>query len=394
VQLFHRTVNIHMYYRRQIESVLQHYTTIFPVVGLTGPRQSGKSTLLSHLFRDDYTYVSFDDFKTTTLFYDDPEKFMTIYNDRVVFDEVQKVPEIFNHIKIAVDRDRENYGKFILTGSSNFLLLRQTTESLAGRIGLLSLLPFQYSEIPEKLQKDSIFRGGYPELVKRQYAHTDEWYSSYLETYLSRDIRTVSNIGDLHDFKRFIRLLSANTAQILNLSNYSKDIGVAVSTIKRWVSVLEASFVIFLLQPYFNNYGKRIVKSPKVYFYDTGLVSFLAGISTEAFFEQGPMAGSIFENYVISELLKKELHQGGRGQFYYLRTSHGNEIDLIIDRAGSQDFIEIKNSATFKPAMTKMIEEYKDRKQRGYLLYRGSTVPYLPDIVIQNYSKLLAATEE
>lgn len=379
-----------MYYKRVIEKVLRHYTTIFPVIGLTGPRQSGKSTLLSHLFKDDYQYVSFDDFKVTSLFYDDPEKFMHIYNNRVIFDEVQKIPAIFNYIKIAVDRDRENYGKFILTGSSNFLLLRQTTESLAGRIGLLNLLPFQYSEIQKKIQKDSIFRGGYPELVKRQYAHSDEWFSSYLETYLSRDIRTVSNIGDLHDFKRFIRLLAGNTAQILNLSNYAKDIGVAVSTIKRWVSVLEASFVIFLLQPYFNNYGKRIVKSPKVYFYDTGLVSFLAGISTEDLFEKGPMSGSIFENYVISEILKKELHLGNKSQLYYLRTSHGNEIDLIVDRAGSQDFIEIKNSSTFKPSMVRIIEEYKSENQNGYLLYRGRSVPHLQGITIQNYAEFLA----
>src|SRR5438105_148315 len=199
------------YIHRILESSVERYLHAFPVVGITGPRQSGKSTLLRHMLKD-YTYVTFDDQRMIHFFEEDPQGFLQRYGNRIIFDEVQYVPELFNAIKVAVDSDRQNYGKFVLTASSQFIFLQKIMESLAGRIGLLSLLPFQYKEIPKKLVEESIYKGAYPELVDRTYKNSDLWYAAYFDTYLSKDVRTLSNIGDLRDFRRFIQLLAANTS--------------------------------------------------------------------------------------------------------------------------------------------------------------------------------------
>lgn len=380
------------YTHRVIEQKLKEYLTFFSVVGLTGPRQSGKSTLLLHQLTD-YTYVSFDDFAIVNLFYDDPEKFMRIYQHKVIFDEVQKVPEIFSYIKVAVDQDRKTPGKFVLTGSSQFAFIKGVSESLAGRIGLLSLLPFQYTEVPIKLRKEAIYRGSYPELVDKHYQLSQDWYSSYMNTYLTKDVSALSHIGDMRDFQRLISLLAANTSQLLNMSNYAKDIGVDVKTIKRWISILEASYIIFLLPPYYQNYGKRIIKSPKIYFYDTGLVSYLVGIRDQVQYEQGPLAGPLFENYVVTEILKREVHRKTHAELYYYRTHAGLEIDLIIDRKQSLELIEIKKSETFKPQMISAVNQLKRSQDKGYLLYSGKKMPYTPGIEIINFMEYLTAAE-
>jgi len=381
------------YVSRILESKVINSLDYFPVIGVTGPRQSGKSTMLKRLFQNQYQYVTFDNDNIRTMFYDDPNGFMQIYNDRVIFDEAQKVPEIFNSIKVAVDADRDNYGKYIITGSAQFSLLKQITETLAGRINLLTLLPFQFTEMPTQSQNQSIYAGCYPETVMHNYVQVYDWYSSYISTYMERDVRGLYDIGNLKDFRRFLGLLAANTSQILNLSRYANDLGVAVSTIKRWLSVLEASYIVFLLPPYYKNFGKRIVKSPKIYFYDTGLVSHLTGISTEQLFSQGPMAGAIFENYIISEIIKRETHIKSSAEFYYYRTTKGQEIDLIIDRKISQDFIEIKYNATFHPRMVKQITKFMTKDHRGYLLYTGKSLPYHSNIKILNYKDYLSETQ-
>lgn len=358
------------YTHRVAESTLQRYLKAFPVVGLTGPRQSGKSTLLRFSLPD-YTYVTFDDPKNIMSFTDDPEGFLKQYAKQVIFDEVQFVPEIFHYIKINVDQNRSDYGNFVLTGSSQFKFLQHATESLAGRIGLMSLLPFQFVEMPKSTVSESIFRGAYPELVLRDYYESSLWYASYLETYLSKDIRVLSNIGDIRDFQRFLQLLAANATQLLDMSLYARDIGVSVPTIKRWLSILEASYIIFIVSPFYENYGKRIIKSPKVYFYDTGLVSYLTGVTTYGQYDQGPMAGAIFENYVVSEILKKELHLASLTALYYFRTQDKVEIDLIVDRKSSKDFIEIKKSATFSPRMIHHLIKYTEAGCRSIMLYNG-----------------------
>jgi uncharacterized protein len=358
------------YQPRVVESTLRRYLNAFPVVGLTGSRQSGKSTLLRHVLPA-YTYLTFDDPKHRLAFYDDPEGFLRSHKKHIIFDEVQYVPEIFSYIKLYVDEMRLDYGNFVLIGSSQFQFLRHATESLAGRIGLLSLLPFQYAEMPEALRNESLFQGAYPELMMRNYAEASLWYAAYLETYLSKDVRAIANIGDIRDFHRFLQLLAAHTSQLFEMSGYARDLGVSVPTIKRWLSILEASYIIFILPPFYDNAGKRITKSPKVYFYDTGLVSYLTGITTFEQYDQGPLAGSLFENYVISEIAKKELHQGTHSTLYYLRTRDKAEIDLIIDRKNSREFIEIKKSATFNPKMIRALLDHAPTDSERWVLYNG-----------------------
>ena len=378
-----------MYYiKRDIEQTIIRYTQIFPVVAITGPRQSGKSTTLKTIFKE-YRYITFDDMRVRAHFENDPYGFMEQYNDHVIFDEVQKAPEIFDYIKLVVDQHRDVYGRFILTGFSQFTLVKKITESLAGRIGILSMLPFRYTEMPESLREESIYRGSYPEVVVKKYKYSEEWYSSYINTYLEKDVRALVNIGDLKDFRRLIELLAANTSHVLNMSQFASDIGVTVQTVKRWISVLEASYIIFLLPSYHKNYGKRIVKSPKIYFYDTGLVSYIVGIESLKLFENGPMSGAIFENYMIAEINKKLLLQGPRSKIYYFRNSDKEEIDLIVDLKTHSDLIEIKYTKSFKPKMTYTVEKYLQNEDLGYLLYRGENFPYKKNIKVINYSDYL-----
>lgn len=359
------------YTHRVLEKSLTEYLKFFSVIGVTGPRQSGKSTLLRHALPE-YKYITFDDYKAIEMLRHDPEKFMRINNNKIIFDEAQKVPELFNYIKIAVDNDRANVGKFVLTGSSQFSFVNGLSESLAGRIGLLTLLPYQFAEIPKFLREHSMVYGGYPELVTKKYGLANDWFSAYLETYLSKDVRSLTNIGDLRDFQRLISLLAANVGQELNMSRYANDIGVDVKTIKRWISVLEASYIVFLLPPYYKNYGKRIVKSSKVYFYDTGLVSYLTGIDSLEQMQKGAMAGSLFENYVISEIMKKETHANSHAELFYYRTSGGMEVDLIIDRKNHRELIEIKSGETFRPKMLWAMESLLEKSDNGWLLYNGN----------------------
>jgi hypothetical protein len=376
------------YIRRIIEPIILRYAQLFPVVAVTGPRQTGKSTTLANLFKD-YKYVTFDDYKVVDFFARDPEAFMEQYKAKVIFDEAQKVPELFNYIKIAVDKDRSNYGKFILTGSNQFSFMTKISESLAGRIGLLTMLPFQFQELPKALIKESIFKGGYPELVVRNYKGLEEWYESYINTYIEKDVRNLLNIGDLRDFRRLIILLAANTAQVLNMSKLALDLGVAVQTVKRWISVLEASYIIFLLPTYYKNFGKRVRKLPKVYFYDTGLVSFLVGINDEQTFESSALSGNVFENYVVSEIYKKELSNDTRSGLYYFRTSNQEEIDLIVDRKVNKELIEIKSGKSFSSKMTSSIEKFLEPKDIGYLLFRGEEFQYKHNVKVLNYKDYL-----
>jgi predicted AAA+ superfamily ATPase len=273
-----------------------------------------------------------------------------------------------------VDNNRHDYGRFIMTGSSQFAFMKRVSESLAGRIGLLTLLPFQCSEIPARLRDQSLYLGGYPELAGRNYRGAYEWYSSYLDTYLTRDVRDISEIGDIRDFRRFIQMLAARVAQLLNMSEIARDLGVSVPTIKKWISVLDASYIAFLLPPFHKNLGKRLIKSPKVYFYDTGLVSYLTGIRTKQLFEKGPMYGALFENYVVSEVFKQLTHSRTDAELFFFRESNGNEIDLIIDRKSSRDHIEIKSGHTFRPEMARLLLQFAKDAKHSLVLYRGNDI--------------------
>ncbi|PCI24458.1 AAA family ATPase [Candidatus Peregrinibacteria bacterium] len=383
------------YLPRDIEQTVKKYKNIFSVIGITGPRQAGKSTMLRHILPE-YEYVTFDDYEKIQLFHSDPEKFFSIYDSKVIFDEVQKVPEIFSWIKQKVDEDRENMGKYILTGSSQFGFIKGVNESLAGRIGMLSLLPLTLSEMQTDLIDEtsfgekSIYKGSYPEIVMRDFQFSDEWYDSYMNTYIERDIKTIVEVGNLRDFRRCVSLLAARIGQELNMASLSREIGVSVPTIKRWISALEASYIIFLLPPYFNNFGKRIVKNSKIYFYDTGLAAFLTGISEKELAEKGPLSGPIFENFIIADIKKNIFHTKKQVNMYYLRTNHGVEIDLILDGKNIKEFIEIKSSVTWKTPMTKTVEAFVE-DGTGRLLYQGKTQKYLPNVFIQNYREFLMA---
>lgn len=369
------------YLPRNIEQTINKYLALFPVVAITGPRQSGKSTMLKQTWGDKYTYITFDDPLVVERFTIDPKGFINEYKSRVIFDEAQKVPELFHYLKMEVDNARDDYGKFIMTGSCQFTFVKKITETLAGRIGMLTLLPFQKQEIPKNLQELQILAGSYPELITRGYTNIREWYASYLRNYLERDVRSLANIGNLQDFQRLISLLAARTAQELNVSTLSREIGISVRTIQNWISVLQASYIIFLIPSYHRNLGKRIVKRPKLYFYDTGLVCYLTGIRDMEMLEKGPLQGEIFETYVISEMVKAIMHKDKDTALYYFRDNLGLEVDLIIeDRAHKKiSFLEIKNSQTAHPRMAQPLRLLMEKEQNrlmevdGFILYRGKT---------------------
>jgi uncharacterized protein len=385
-----------MFIHREIKPLLLQYINIFSAIALTGPRQSGKSTLLRNLLPN-YTYVSFDNTEIRALFYEDPNGFIKRYPHQVIFDEAQKVPEIFELLKIAIDNDRQSKGKFILSGSSQFIMFKNITESLAGRIGLLELFPFSYKEMPKPLRELSIFQGGYPEPTTQEFMYNSAWYNSYLQTYLERDVRDLINLKDLSDFRRLIALLAARTTTQISLTSLAHDIGVSNNTIKNWLSVLEASYIIFWVPPYYNNLGKRLTKSAKLYFWDTGLVSYLTRITSPELYENGPMAGALFENYLIQEIAKLQKYSLHKGQLYYYRTNHGAEIDLIVDHGNTQDWIEIKKSHTYQPKMTSTLKDLsalarQHQSIQNYLLYQGESFPDATSensLRIWNYQKYL-----
>lgn len=373
------------YIPRHIEKTIREYLKIFPAVSLTGPRQSGKSTTLQEMFKDKYVYVSFDDPLTIDYLAQDPRGFMKKYGNKVIFDEAQKAPLLFNYLKMAIDSDRHNYGNFILTGSSQFTLIKRITETLAGRIGSLSLLPFHLYELPQRWRKDQILKGSYPELVHLKYENTHQWYGAYINHYIERDVRTINNVGNLRDFQRLVKLLAARVSQELNMAAMANDIGVTVRTVQSWLSILEASYIIFLIPSYHKNLGKRIVKRPKLYFYDTGLVCYFTGIEEEAALRKGPLDGPVFENYIVAEIKKWILHHGLNNQLFYFRTNLGIEVDLIIENLSETiiQLIEIKSTQTPKPEMFKnllKVGELESRKRhkmqiQNILIYRGETIP-------------------
>ena len=288
-------------------------STVFPVVSLTGPRQSGKTTLVKALFPD-YAYVNLENLDDRAAAVDDPKGFLRVYQkDGVIIDEAQKVPELFSYLQGIVDNSRA-MGKYILTGSHNFLLLENITQSLAGRVGVMHLLPFGFDELTATVITDEtvldqvIFSGMYPPLHDRKITPPD-FYPSYLQTYIERDVRAIKNIGNLNTFTRFLQLCAGRIGQLLNLSSLGTEVGVDAKTVRSWLSILEASFVIFFLSPYYKNYNKRVVKQPKLYFYDTGVVCSLLGLNASSQLSNFYLRGSLFENFVIAESLKYRIHR-------------------------------------------------------------------------------------
>ena len=333
---------------RSIEIQLRHLLAGFPVVTLTGPRQSGKTTLARAVFAD-RPYVSLEEPDLRHLALDDPRGFLARLPDGAVLDEVQRAPELLSYLQTRVDADRR-MGLFLLTGSQQFGLLSGVPQSLAGRTAFIELLPFSIFELeqagvrPASLD-EMLFTGGYPPLYDRSLRPRD-WLSAYVMAYVERDVRQLLKVQDLEVFQRFVRLCAGRSGQILHLTSLATDCGVTHHTAKAWISVLEASYIVFQLRPHHVNFSKRLIKAPKLYFYDTGLLCWLLGIQEPGQLVAHPLRGHIFETLVVSELVKAYCNQGERAPLYFWRDSNGNEVDVITDAGGRLRPIEIKLGQT------------------------------------------------
>ena len=351
-----------MFYRN-ISPTLLRLAKTFPIVGVTGPRQSGKTTIVKELFGDK-PYVSLEDPDESGFATEDPRGFLKRFEDGAIFDEVQRCPNLFSYLQGMVDRDRQP-GRFILTGSQQFNLLAGISQSLAGRIGMSRLLPLQWSEIKNISDSEAsldkhLLRGGYPAIYTThqgthgQIENSHDWFASYITTYIERDIRQLINIREIGSFQKFIKLCAGRTGQLLNLSALASEAGISTANARIWLSALETSDIIYLLTPYHKNFGKRLVKSPKLYFIDTGLAAWLLGIRNKETLSLHPMRGALFESYVVIEHLKHQYNQGQAADMYFWRDNNGLETDLVYEITENIDgqitqklqTIEIKSGAT------------------------------------------------
>lgn len=334
--------------QRKASILVDALLTGFPIVTMTGPRQSGKTTLAKAVMTG-RPYRSLEDPDVRAWALDDPRSFLAQFPDGGVLDEVQRIPELFSYLQTLVDGGRR-MGLFLLTGSQQFGLMSQITQSLAGRSAFVELLPLTRGELaaanltPPSLE-DALFIGGYPALFDRKVLPR-HWFAAYVAAYIERDVRQLLKVQDLEAFQRFLRLCAGRSGQILNLSSLATDSGITHNTARAWLSVLEASFVLFLLHPHHENFNKRLIKSPKLYFYDTGLLCWLLGVQSADQLVSHPLRGAIFETYVVSELRKAFLNRGQPPQFYFWRDSNGNEVDLLIETGGGLMPLEIKSGRT------------------------------------------------
>ena len=361
---------------RQIEDDAIATARQFRAVCIVGPRQSGKTTL-SKLVFGTKPYVSLENPKVQALAEADTETFLNQYKSGAILDEVQRVPDIFRYLQGLLDTNTRR-GQFILTGSNNFLLQQQISQSLAGRVGYLELLPLSYSELLTAKRASGdvnkhILRGGYPELWQ-QNIKPEKWMASYLQTYVQRDVRLIRNITNLGAFSRFIQLCATYAGQILNRDVIGAAVGADSKTIQAWLTLLESSYVIYLLQPYHKNLNKRIVKSPKLYFYDTGLLCYLLNIFSRTELLKNAMYGAIFENWILTEIRKNRYNQGVAGGMYYFRDSAGNEVDLILEKQGQVIALEVKSGQKIRPEMFSGIRYWQKYNpgSLGVLLYGGN----------------------
>ncbi len=348
--------------KRIISDRLLSLSKKIPILTITGPRQSGKTTLSQMTFPD-YRYISLENPDNLDFALSDPKGFLNTYGQKLIIDEAQYAPKLFSYIQTIVDDKKEN-GLYILTGSQNFLLHAKISQSLAGRVIIFNLLPFSYDELRNtkyKINKLSelIVKGFYPRLYNSDLNPT-EWYQSYIQTYLERDVRQLLNVGDINAFRNFLRVCTGRCGQVLNLSSIGSDLGISYQTVKKWLSVLEQSYIIYFLQPYFENFNKRILKSPKLYFYDTGLVCALLGINSPESFELHYLKGGIFESFVISELIKSKFNSGSGNELFYWKDLNGHEIDCIITDGKGTKAIEIKSSETIKSEFFKNLYHWNE----------------------------------
>ncbi|MBQ0053522.1 MAG: ATP-binding protein [Bacteroidales bacterium] len=366
----------------------------FPFVVITGPRQSGKTTLTKMAFPD-YRRVSLEDMDNRAFAQEDPRGFIATYSDRTIIDEVQRVPHLLSYLQTHCD-DEGKEGMYILTGSQNMELMESVDQSLSGRVGLLHLLPFSKTEMKEsgfwnQNIDNMLLQGSYPRLYDKGIAPCD-YYPSYINTYIERDVRRIKNITELSKFERFLKMCAARIGQLLNMSSLANDCGISVPTVEQWISVLEASYILFRLKPDFKNYSKRLVKTPKLYFYDTGLACSLLDIKTETQMNTHYLRGNLFENLVVSDFIKDEFNNGAiETALSFWRDSRGNEVD-IIKRIGEEEFAyEIKSAATFNESFTKGLDYWAKLSNADSahktVLYGGTGEMLRSNAMIQPFMK-------
>lgn len=360
---------------RATELRLKKLAGSFRGVAVIGPRQSGKTTLCRKAFPTK-PYVSLENPDVADFAKTDPRGFFAQFKEGAILDEVQRVPHLFSYLQQILDETKKR-GLYILTGSNNFLLQENITQTLAGRIAYQQLLPLSLSELrtAKKLKPDfswHIITGGYPEVISKKLNPMD-WYPSYYQTYVERDVRQIKSIINLMDFTKFIRLCAGRTGQLLNLSSLANDCGIDQKTATSWLGVLQSSFIIYLLRPYFNNFNKRLVKSPKLYFYDTGLASSLLGISNPDQIALHAAKGALFENLVVTELLKDRMNKGLLDNLYFWRDKTGNEVDVLIDDDGKMTALELKAGETISSDYFKGLEYFKVQvpSSAGKVIYGG-----------------------
>jgi uncharacterized protein len=376
---------------RQIEQELQLLKNEFPIIAIIGPTQSGKTTLSKIVFPE-YQYISLEDIDHQEFATNDPRGFLSKYSKNIIFDEIQRVPQLMSYLQSHVDNLNEN-GKIIITGSHNFFLMEQISQSLAGRVGITKLLPFSILELTseQKLLNDYIFAGAYPRIYD-QNIRPEVFYKNYISTYIEKYIRQIKQVTKLDLFMKFMRLLAGRTGQELNLSTISEECGVSHNTISEWISILEASFLIYKLKPYYKSYNKRLVKNSKIYFIDTGLVCSLLGIRRAEELDYHFLKGNIFETFVLSEFIKGCYNTGEKFDMYFWRDNHKKEIDLIIDYGIDKFGIGIKRSETIQEkyfsGLTYWMNLSETKSENMFLIYGGEDSYVRNNININGWSTI------
>ena len=384
-----------MFIERNISKIVQDFASFFPVLAIMGPRQSGKTTLVRHLFAN-YHYLNLENLDLLELSKADPRGFLEglLKYAGVIIDEFQNHPDLLSYLQILVDREQRP-GFFVLTGSHNFLMNQAIGQSLAGRVGILTLLPLAQSEINRAnltvpSAEMAIYRGFYPRIVESRSLPPSQIYPSYIQTYLERDLRTISHIADLLLFKKFLGLCAGRVGQILNISSLATDCGVSAKTVKSWLSILEASYIVFLLQPHHANFNKRLIKNPKLYFYDTGIACSLLGIDSTEQLSNHYLRGALFENLVVGDLTKQFYNVAKNPPLYFWRDNHGHEIDCLIETAGKFLPIEIKASMTMSKNFLKELQFWKElaNVEKGMLIYAGEEIQNIQHNQILNWQRI------
>lgn len=375
-----------MYVQRLLRTALYKAIDAFPAVLITGPRQSGKTTLLQHeLLAKQFAYVSFDDPLERNYARQDPHGFLNRFQQPVILDEIQYVPDLLQYLKIRIDQNRQQNGQWILTGSQQFSLMHNISESLAGRIVILELLPFSMVEIPPETLQSLFWYGNYPELALQKNPESrDFWLRSYIQTYIERDLRQLQHIQNLGSFERFISLIASRHSQFFNTAALAREVGISAPTIKNWGTLLAASYICYFLQPYFKNYGKRVTKTPKLYFNDGAIAAFLTRQPSMEATCAGPMGGAFFEGLIISEAVKIFTSLGKKPDLFFWRSHDGLEVDLLLQLFGKLYPVEIKMTASPTLRHLEPLNKFKkitgnDAAKTGLLVCRTHKKILLPN---------------